>query len=101
MTDVRLLGSTLADFEHVLFHLFLRLLDDFLDARRMDAPVGDELGERESGDFAADVVEGADDDHAWRVVDDDIDAGALLEGADVAPLAADDAALHVVRGNID
>ena len=31
-----------------------------------------------------------------RVVDDQVDAGRLLEGADVAPLAADDPALHLV-----
>ena len=31
-----------------------------------------------------------------RVVDDQVDAGGLLEGADVAALAADDAALHLV-----
>ena len=53
------------------------------------------------GDLAADGVEAADDHHAGRVVDDHIDAGRLFEGADVAPFAADDAALHFVAGNID
>ena len=54
-----------------------------------------------AGDFAADGVEAADDDHAGRVVDDHVDAGGLFEGADVAAFAADDAALHFVAGNID
>ena len=36
-----------------------------------------------------------------RVVDDEVDAGEVLEGADVAALAADDAALHVVGGQLD
>ena len=53
------------------------------------------------GDLAANVVEGADDDHPGRIVDDDVHAGGLLEGADVAAFAADDAALHVVAGDID
>src|SRR5262245_34861033 len=67
----------------------------------MDAAVLDELGERQVGGLAADVVEGADDDDAGRVVDDDVNAGGLLEGADVATFAADDPALHVVRRDID
>ena len=55
----------------------------------------------ELGDLAADVVEAGDDDDARRVVDDHVDAGGLLEGADVPPLAADDPALHVVGGDVD
>ena len=53
------------------------------------------------GDLAADRVEAADDHHAGRVVDDHVDAGGLLEGADVAPFAADDPALHFVAGDVD
>ena len=59
------------------------------------------LFERQPGDLAADRVEAADDHHARRVVDDHVDAGGLFEGADVAPFAADDPALHFVVGNID
>ena len=72
------------------------LLDDFLDAGGMDAPVGDEALEGHPGDLAAHRVEAGDDDRLGRVVDDDVDAGEGLEGADVAALAADDAALHLV-----
>ena len=36
-----------------------------------------------------------------RVVDDEVDAGEMLERADVAALAADDAALHVVGRELD
>ena len=52
-------------------------------------------------DLAAERVEARQDDGARRVVDDQVDAGGLLEGADVPPLAADDAALHVVAGQVD
>ena len=62
----------------------------------MDAAVGHELLEREPRDLAADRVEAGDDDGVRRVVDDDVDAGGELERADVAPLAADDAPLHLV-----
>ena len=98
--DVRLQHRLLADLQDVLLHLLLRLGDHLLDARRVDAAVLDQLGQREPGGLAADVVEGADDDHAGRVVHDHVHAGGLLEGADVAALAADDAALHVVGGDV-
>ena len=60
-------------------------------------PSLDELGQRQARDLAADGVEAADEhDGLGRVVDDQVDAGRLLEGADVAALAADDPALHLV-----
>ena len=49
------------------------------------------------GDLAADRVEAADEHRLGRVIDDQVDARGLLQGADVAALAADDAALHLVR----
>ncbi len=36
-----------------------------------------------------------------RVVDDEVDAGEMLERADVPPLTADDPALHVVGCELD
>ena len=98
--DVRIQHRLLAHFQDVLLHLLLRFLDHFLDPRRMNPAVLDQLGQGQLGGLPADVVEGADDDHAGRVVDDDVDAGGLLEGADIAAFAADDAALHVVAGNV-
>ena len=67
----------------------------------MDPAVGDELGDREAGDLAADRVEAREDDRLGGVVDDQVDAGRLLEGADVAALAADDPALHLVARQVD
>ena len=99
--DVGFVHGRPADFQDVLFHLFLSLDDDFLDARRVDAAVLDQLLQSKAGGFAAHVVEGADDDDAWRVVDDHVDAGRLLERADIAAFAADDAPFHVVAGNVD
>ena len=43
----------------------------------------------------------AQHDGLGRVVDDQVDAGRLLEGPDVAALAADDPALHLVARQVD
>ena len=79
-----------------LVHLGLDLVDDLLDARRMDAAVGDEAANRLPRDFPAEGIEGRQDDRAGRVVDDELDAGRGFERADVAPFAADDPPFHVV-----
>src|SRR5207245_1784494 len=60
--------------------------------------VDEEPLERALGDLAADGVEARDDDRLGGVVDDQVDAGELFEGADVPALAADDPPLHVVAG---
>ena len=80
--------------------LGLRLVVGLLDARRVDAPVGEQLLERDPRDLAAHAVERRQHDGAGRVVDDEVDAGEVLQRADVATLAADDAALHVVGGQL-
>ena len=74
----------------------LRFLDHFLDACRMDAAVLDELFERDARDLAAHRIEARQDDGFRRIVDDEVDARQRLERADVAALAADDAALHLI-----
>ena len=58
-----------------LLHLGLDLLDDLLDARRMDAAVGDQPLDRLARDLAAERIEAREDDRARRVVDDQLDAG--------------------------
>ena len=73
-----------------------RLLHHLLDARGMDASVLDELVQRLPRDLAAHRVEAGQDHCLRRVVDDEIDARCHLQRADVAPLAADDAALHLL-----
>jgi hypothetical protein len=63
----------------------------------VDAAVLEQPFEREAGDLATDAVEAGQQHRAGRVVDDEVDPGQRLEGADVAALAADDAALQLVR----
>ena len=64
----------------------------------MDPAVLDQRLERAARDLAPDRVEAGDDDGVGRVVDDDVHPGRRLERADVAALAADDPALHLVAG---
>ena len=101
IVQAELEGDRRAFLAHRLVGLVLDLLDDFLDARRMDAAVGDQPLDRLLRDLAAVRIEAGEDDRAGRVVDDQIDAGGELERADVAPLAADDAALEIVARQID
>src|SRR5260370_9284445 len=49
--------------------------------------------------LAADRVEATENDGLRRVVDDEVDAGRMLEGPNVAALSTDDAALHLVAGD--
>jgi hypothetical protein len=81
--------------------LGLGLVVGLLDARRVDAPVLQELLERHARNLAPDAVERAEDHRVGGVVDDEVDAGEILQRADVAALAADDAALHVVARELD
>ena len=67
----------------------------------MDAAVHDEALHRDARDLAPDGVKGADDHRFGSVVNDQVHTGGGLQGADVAALAADDAALHVVVGQVD
>ena len=94
-------GRRLAFLADLLLELGLDVLDDLLDAGRVDAAVQDEPLDGQAGDLAADGVEARQDDRLGRVVDDDVDAGGHLQGPDVAALAADDPALHVVAGQVD
>ena len=62
----------------------------------MDAAVGDELFKGQPRNLAAHGVKRRNGDRLGRVVDDEVDARDGLEGADIAALAADDAALHLI-----
>src|SRR3954447_1158958 len=91
----------LAELGDVTVELGLGLVVGLLDTGRMDAPVLKQLLECHARELAADAVEAREHDRARRVVDDEVDAGEILEGADVAALPADDAALHVIGGQVD
>ena len=99
--DTAVEGGLLAGLVDLLADELLGLVEHLLDASRMDAAVGDERLQRDAADLAAHRIEAREDDRLGRVVDDEVDAGHLLEGADVAAFSADDAALHVVARDVD
>lgn len=99
--DLGFLDGFFAVAADLLLDFRLGFGDEFFDAGGVDAAIGDELVEGDAGDFAADGIEGADDDDAGGIVDDDVDAGGFFEGADIATFAADDSAFHFVAGDID
>ena len=67
----------------------------------MDPAVAHQLRERDLRDLAANRVEAGEDHGLGGVIDDQVDPGSLLEGPDVAALAADDPALHLVVRKMD
>ena len=99
--DTDLEGRAFAGLLDAGLDLRLGLFDHFLDAGRMDPAVADEALERDAGHLAADGIEPGNGDGVGRIVDDELDAGELLELADVAALTADDASLHFLAGNGD
>ncbi len=62
----------------------------------MDPAVADELHQRHARHLATHRVESGQHDRLGGVVDDEVDAGGLLERPDVAALTADDPALHLL-----
>ena len=99
--DPDLVGRLLARLDDGGLHLLPRLGDNLLDAPRMDAPIRDQPLEREPPHLAPLGVEAGHYDGVRSVIDDDVDPGRRLEGADVPPLAPDDSSLHLVGGERD
>ena len=94
--DAEVDACPLAGLEDLVLELFLDLCDHFLDACGMDAAVDDELMKRESCDLPANGIECGKQDGVRGVVHDDFNPGGSLQGADVASLTADDAALDLI-----
>ena len=99
--DAEVYRRALADLDDLLLDLLLDLGHHLLDAGGVDTSVGDQLVQGQTCDFAAHGVESRKDDRLGGVVDDDLDARRGLQGADIAALAADDAALDLVALDVE
>ena len=97
----RLERRPLALLDDPLVDLRLGVLVGLLDQRRVDPAVGDQPLQRDAGDLAPYPVEARKDHGRRGLVDDHVDAGELLERPDVAAVAADDPALHLVARQLD
>ena len=99
--DVEFRHRVLAGLRRDEIDFVLRALHEFLDRGGVDATVLHQRVERHTRDFAAHGIKRGDEHHLRRFVDEQRDAGGGLEGFDVAPLAADDAALHILARQLD
>ena len=64
----------------------------------MNPAVGDQALQRDAGDFPPHRIKAGQGNGLRRIVNDEIDAGQRLDGADVAAFTADDPALHFIVG---
>ena len=92
-------SGVIAGFHHALVNIVTRLLNHFLNARRMHAAIGHKSLQRFNRNGLAHAVKATNGDHAWRVVNENINAGGALKRANVAALAANDATLQIIRWN--
>ena len=74
---------------------------DLLDTGGVDSPVLDQPFDGEPRHRAAERIEARQHDRLRRLVHDHVDTGRHLDRADIAALAPDDAALHVVVRQLD
>src|SRR5258708_5702908 len=92
----RFVSGCFAFFADNLVNFLFGVLDQLFDACRVNAPVEDQFAQRTLGDFAPHRVEAGDRDGFRRIVYHHVDARGLLKGANVAPVAPDDATFHLV-----
>ena len=100
VVDTGIEGSLFASLAHALLNQVGGLVIHLLDAGRVNAAVSNKVLEGDARGLATDRIETRKHDGLGRIIDHEVDAGNLLEGADVATLAADDATLQVVRRNM-
>ena len=89
-----IVGGLLAGIRDDAFHFLLLLLEDLFDVRRVDAAILHQLGQRAAGNLTPHRVEARNGHGFGRIVHDHVHAGSLLEGVDIAAVAANDAPLH-------
>ena len=89
-------GRLLSSLLNLLVDLLFRLGVHLLDTRRMDATVCNEVFHGDATDLATNGIEAGDGNALGGIVNQKVNAGELLEGADVSTFASDDAALKIV-----
>ena len=99
--DAQLHNSALALPLHLQLEVVAALFHRFLNAGGVDAAIADKALQRHAGHLAAGLVEGGQGNGLRGIINDKVNAGRSLKGADIAALTADDAALHLVAGQRD
>ena len=89
-------SSVFAGANDFLFNFAVCLCDSILDARWVDTTILHEALERVTCNLTANWIEATEHDHAWSIVDKNVNAGCVLESLNVAAFLTDNAALHIV-----
>ena len=87
-----------ARFENILIHRFAFLFKDLFNICRMNATIRYKTCQRAPGNFTADGVKAGDGDSLRGIIHYNINASCLFEGLDVAPVASNNAPLHLLIG---
>ena len=101
VVDPGVKGCLLAGLLNPLPHESLRLLVHLLDAGGVNAAICNQVFKSDASRLAANGLEAGEKHRLRRIVNHERNAGNLLEGANVSTLATDDAALEVIRGNVN
>ena len=99
--DTQVDDGALPRLDDLFLDLLTHLRDDLFNAGRVDTAVLDELMQCQTCYLTAHGVKATEDDGFGGVVDDDLDTGSSLEGADVTPLTADDTALDLIALDVE
>ena len=84
-------------FYNFFFYLFGSFFNHFLNACRVNTPVGYELVQRKTCDFATYRVEAREDNRFGGIVYNDFDPSSCFEGTDIAPFTTNDTTFHLIR----
>ena len=96
--DTKVHHSLFALALHLNFQFAAALIHGFLNAGRVDTAIGDQALQGHAGHFTAGLVKAGKGDGFRRIINNEVTASGSFQSADVAALAANDAALHLVRG---
>ena len=96
--DTKVHHSLFALALHLNFQFAAALIHGLLNAGRVDTAIGDQALQGHAGHFTAGLVKAGKGDGFRRIVNNEVTASGSFQSADVAALAANDAALHLVRG---
>src|SRR5512138_2996145 len=99
--NASLIGSLLPRFINDFLNRSSFLFDDLFNVGGMNTPIEDQAAQRAPADFTAYRVEAGDRNGIWRIIYNHIHAGGLLKSFDIAPIAPNDASLHLFIGEDD
>ena len=94
--DTKVDRSTFTGLDDLFLHLFGHLRYHFLDTRRMDTSVLNQLVQRQTRDLATYRVERRKGDRLRRIVHNDLHTRSGLQRADITSLTTDDTTFHFV-----